>query len=283
MCIIVYHPNGADMVAKRNLKKCWDTNDDGAGYSFWDKASKMWIVKKGFMEWDIFWASFNSHNFSKRSVWIAHFRIATAGNTDGGNTHPFQICTNYSKMRQHSFRAKKIAYHNGVVGKGEDIASDTMTHIKHYIAPLFPSIHKKKIKKIIVKLCEASSSRWIMTNGSKLFFFGDWEEENGVYYSNKTYKIYPVYKYANKTTYNHGSAYGYSTYETYKKRKEAREKLDAAKEKVEKKDQIECPICGEKHFVMDSKYCVGECTCYTCGAVFDNDTNEIFFFEPEIV
>jgi len=51
MCIIIYHPEDTNMVSKQVLKHCWDKNSDGAGYSYWDQASKMWLVNKGFMSW----------------------------------------------------------------------------------------------------------------------------------------------------------------------------------------------------------------------------------------
>jgi len=275
MCIIIYHPEETNMVSKQVLKNCWDKNSDGAGYSYWDQAAKMWLVNKGFMTWNEFWLSFNAHSFSKQSTWIAHFRIATAGNTDGGNTHPFKICTNYDTMRVEKYRAKKIAFHNGVVGRGEDEVSDTMLHIKKYIAPLFPSIHKKKIKTIITHLCETNSNRWILTNGAHLFLFGDWEDKDGVYYSNKSYIVAKVHVYK-QTNYNNYN------YDYYRKRREEREAKEKKKKEKETERKIECPICGESKFVMDSPYNVGECTCYTCGCVFDETTHNVYFFEPVV-
>jgi len=279
MCIIIYHPEDTNMVSKQVLKHCWDKNSDGAGYSYWDQASKMWLVNKGFMSWSAFWLSFNAHSFSKQTTWIAHFRIATAGNTDGGNTHPFKICTNYDTMRIEKYRAKKIAFHNGVVGSGEDEASDTMFHIKTYIAPLFPSIHKKKINIIITHLCETNSNRWLLTNGATLFLFGDWETKDGVYYSNKSYVIVKTYI-SQYTNYNNYGNYNYDYYrnkraEEEKENKEVQDKINKIKT-----NKLECPICGESEFVMDSAYNVGECTCYTCGCVFDETSHDVYFFEP---
>ena len=274
MCLIIYHPENTNMVSKNLLKRVWKRNDDGAGYSFWDTTAKTWHVRKGFMEWEDFWKSFNENNFSKSSVWIAHFRISTAGDTDQGNTHPFINCSNYDIMRKLEFSAKNIVFHNGMIGQGEKNISDTMLHIKHYIYPLFSKITKRTIKKIIQKLCDTSSNRWLLTKGRTLYLFGDWEEDDGVFYSNTTYKPAKSYPLYNSRDYH--NAYGCSNSDWRKvwglgKKEEEKKKKD---------DKISCPICGEKHFVMDSRYCIGESICYTCGAVFDSDTDEIFFFEP---
>ena len=297
MCIIIFHPANTPAVKKKTLAQCWKKNSDGAGYSILNHETKTWAVSKGFMSWASFWRSFNSHKLKRDSTWVAHFRIATSGNTDGGNTHPFPVCQNLKKMRAVTYTTKKIAYHNGRIGAGDGIFSDSMVHIQKYIAPLFAHITNSKFKIIIEKLCDTKSNRWLLTTGDKVYLLGDWETDKGVYYSNKGYIIYKIHKTntdsanekwwkkydgKNITNYNtHTSAYEGYLERQAKKRQALIDAETEFEQTAETEKKVSCPICGEDHYVFESPYGMNECECHVCGAVFDKTTYNILFLEPQ--
>jgi len=188
----VYKPENVEQIEYDILEECFRCNSDGAGYSYWDEKEKIWNIIKGFMDFDDFWKSFEANEFTKESIWMAHFRIATSGNTDGGNTHPFVVCDNFNTMRKKLNKAEDIAYHNGVVGKGSKVASDTMEHIKECILPMHLLIEEPEYKKCMELVCEQSSNRWLITKGKDIYTYGNWEEDKGIFYSNTSYRI-PVY------------------------------------------------------------------------------------------
>ena len=63
MCIILYHPNGAELPSKDDLENCWDQNSDGAGLVV-DKGGVA-RIHKGFMTWEKFWAGYNNERLKK--------------------------------------------------------------------------------------------------------------------------------------------------------------------------------------------------------------------------
>lgn len=247
MCVIAFKPKDVEPMSKETLEECFRCNSDGAGYSYWDKENKIWAINKGFMTFPSFWKAFKKEKFSKDDTFMAHFRIATSGNKDGGNTHPFPVCDNFNTMRKKENTAEDIAYHNGVVGGGGKIASDTMERIKECILPMHHHIGDGKYEKIMDMVCQASSNRWLITKGDDIYMYGNWEEHEGVFYSNNSYKII---NYTTNTV-NHVKGnwrdpkWPYNVYEkehwdVYKKRKEAEKKTakeEAKKDNKEKKNE----------------------------------------------
>jgi len=271
VCIIVYHPKNAKQITKETLSICFQNNDDGAGYSFWDKEKNKWIIRKGFMEWDDFWESFNGNDFQSENIWSAHFRIGTSGKTDGGNTHPFPVCDDYVTMRKTEYETNIIAVHNGVMGKGEDDFSDTMKHIKEILFPMRDKINDKKFLKIFGKLCNTSSNRWLIASEASTLLLGDWKKFEGSYYSNTSYEEVKTWKAASASARGYNSSWN-DPYNWYNKRGENR--------KGTSKDELDCPSCGEKEFIAPSLFSNFKKRCYCCGAVFDPITDNISFFVP---
>jgi glutamine amidotransferase len=87
MCLAVYKPAGA-WASKEQLRNSYEANPHGAGYAYHD-GTQVHIVK-GFFSWRSFWKSYKRHVTSAMPA-LAHFRIATRGEKDMANCHPFNI------------------------------------------------------------------------------------------------------------------------------------------------------------------------------------------------
>ena len=272
MCIIVYHPKNAKPISKETLKICFTNNDDGAGYTFWNKTKNKWIIRKGFMEWKDFWESFSKKDFQSNSIWVAHFRIGTSGKIDGSNTHPFPVCNNYRIMKKTKYETDVIAAHNGIMSKGEEDFSDTMKHIKEILFPLRNKLNKKEFLNIFEMLCDSSSNRWFLADSKTTLLFGEWKKFEGSYYSNTSYEKVKAWKSTHNSTKHYGHDYGY--YDNWYN------KCNIPKNENNTNENSECPSCGEKEFVDESLFSNFKLRCFRCGAVFDPITNNISFFVP---
>ena len=216
MCIIAISKTGAKPLDKAVLDICFANNPDGAGFAWWDGEVEEWFVEKGFMTFDEFWEGYSSHNFQHDDYVVCHFRVGTSGLKDAGNTHPFPICDNVETMRQTKFHSPSIAIHNGVIGKGEAVASDTMVHVRDYLYPLYKFIHQEeKLVQIMADVSDLKYCRWFITDKEDIYQWGKWHEdkESGWEFSNENYKakkssvIYSTYKSPYNFNNNGGTTY----------------------------------------------------------------------------
>lgn len=256
MCIIAISEEGVKPLTEEILKTCFENNSDGAGFTWWDGWN--WQVRKGFMKWKKFKKAYNAMHFEADTLVMCHFRIGTSGNKDGGNCHPFPVCQDYNKMRKKSFQTSQIVIHNGVIGSGEGIASDTMKHIKKYIAPLTRYSEDKDLEIILRESLKTTSCRWVITNGPIYNLYGEWHDhDEGWKFSNTSYKprvTTTTTTYHNNT--NYGWGYGSTGYgDSYRDRYYTGNRFDYNKWKNDR-DRGRTPIANgnqAKRFVLDGK------------------------------
>lgn len=85
MCIAIFKP--ADKkISRETLRQCWDTNSHGAGFMY--ALNGKLIVRKGFMNFQKFWAAYQEVEGYSLGI---HFRISTGGGVNPENTHPFKV------------------------------------------------------------------------------------------------------------------------------------------------------------------------------------------------
>ena len=193
MCVIVYKPRGEKKIPKRIFKECWINNSDGAGYAYWNESIGKWSVRKGLMSFRKFWHSYREHKFGEDDIVLIHFRIGTSGGDTAELTHPFPVIEDLSKMGELKYDADNIVFHNGVIGfsakdKDGKSWSDTCVAIAEIIDPLHPYLDDDKIFNYISDPLESHQSKWVITKGSNIFQYGKWLIDNGIEYSNATYK-----------------------------------------------------------------------------------------------
>lgn len=229
MCIIVYKPQDKEMPSKEILKECFRCNPDGAGYMF--PEDNMVRIRKGFMTFDDFYKALISDytRIGASKAFVMHFRIGTQGGNTPENTHPFPLSKDMKYLKALEVKAKCGIAHNGIISltshshtrdyeqvwdeklgmmkyvtKTVDY-SDTMEFITEYLALIIKNKNWYKNEdnvKLIKKLVGTSNKFAIMTEDGNVTLINDFIEDDGIYYSNSSYKIvtYTQYRFPTTTT-----------------------------------------------------------------------------------
>jgi predicted glutamine amidotransferase len=143
---------------------------------------------------------------------VIHFRIGTHGANDQATTHPFPITSNYDDLRKTKVTSGLGLAHNGIISTYyyDKILSDTQAFVKDFLAPIkrvYKDFYKDtEYKKMILRV-GGHSKFAILNNDDQLYILGEFEKQDGVYYSNGTYK--DIYRYASLWDYDGGT---YSSY-----------------------------------------------------------------------
>lgn len=221
MCIIIAKPQNIPMPPEKTLENCFSNNPDGAGYMYCHKGSVH--IAKGFMTIRSLKESLSDLskkvNLDKVAM-VLHFRIGTQGRNDEGNTHPFPISDDITKLTKNSLKCNVAVAHNGIISLTSSYYSkdysDTVIFVRDYLSCLIekPNFYKNPNRiKVIDKL--ADSKLCFLSNDAHITTIGTFTEDKGVLYSNGTY-TYSRYSYSSaygsQTRYN---AYGYGYNDEY--------------------------------------------------------------------
>lgn len=196
MCIIAVKPRNIKNPSEETLRNMFYANPDGAGVAF-NLNGKLYIIK-GLMTFEAFWEVCKI--IPQESAAIYHTRIETSGGVCKELTHPFLLDKDVDKQRQIRIEIDKgeAVAHNGVFNefRWKEKNNDTTQFISTYLAPLKRLKDKANerildydIKEIINKLCDYSNKLAIIDERGETMCFGDnWIYENGIYYSNYTFR-----------------------------------------------------------------------------------------------
>jgi predicted glutamine amidotransferase len=181
MCIIAAIQPTAT-ISKETLKRCWDNNPHGGGFTYTD-GKRVQVVKE-MSSFKRLWKSFvECRELFPKSTFIVHFRISTHGKINEVNCHPFKV------SEQISFA------HNGIIRNSSfsNDFSDTVMFNTEILQQLPKNFLENKV---ILRLVEE-----YIGSGSKLAFLtwdntltlvnekaGTWDAETGVWFSNTGYK-----------------------------------------------------------------------------------------------
>lgn len=214
MCIIAAKAAGIPMPSRDTIKTMWEGNRDGAGLMYVEKGQVR--IEKGFMKYKDFTKVLD--RLEKRldltaTPVVLHFRITTHGGTKPENCHPFPITDNVGALKKLTITTDLGVAHNGIIPiaprKG---ISDTMEYIASQLAPLkkaMPRFYENKWAMLLVK--NAIESRMaFLTKEGKLYTIGDFVEDEGILYSNTSYKG----RVSRFRDYTYG-CYGLDEWETY--------------------------------------------------------------------
>lgn len=193
MCIIAAKPRGIDMPSKETIRRMWYNNPDGAGimYSADDKV----IIHKGFMKLSDFEAELEKLRKTvdlKKAGVVMHFRITTHGGTRPENCHPFPISMKLSRLRQTRLTTSIGVAHNGMISvtPRDKTISDTMEYIASQLYPLYkamPTFYENEYAMQLIQNAITSRMAFLLPDG-KIYTTGDFIEDNGMIYSNTSYK-----------------------------------------------------------------------------------------------
>lgn len=211
MCIISISAIGCDIPDEATRATMWHNNPDGAGfmYAMHNKVH----IHKGFMTLKALETALAELPFNPKDVpFMLHFRIGTHGGNIPENTHPFPITRKVKDMQALEYTCNEAFMHNGIIHSVEmskQNISDTMEYDRQILEPL-RRLDKEFYKNPALQILIAESingSRMVFLNGKgDIERIGEWVIDEGIVYSNSTYKDYKVKKTSSK--------YGYWGYDT---------------------------------------------------------------------
>jgi len=211
MCIIAVKNTGIKLPTRTILKACFDSNPDGAGYMF--ARNGVVHIRKGFMSFRRFWKDYRMMHLSADDAICYHFRIATSGKVSPMNTHPFPITSNLSQLKACYTDCAFGMVHNGVLGVGRRIekyfVSDTMEFIIDIMSKysIRNNLQDNAIQILLENYIGRSRIAILQADSTIIRLGNNWIEDNGLWYSNKSYQqtyrpktyhtpIYPVVDYS---------------------------------------------------------------------------------------
>lgn len=197
MCIIVSKEKGVKLPTKKILENCFNRNSDGAGFMYVKNNQVM--IDKGYMTFEDFYKRLKElkkefgNDLTDKAL-VMHFRIGTHGNNDKATTHPFPISSNEDELKKLKTTTNVGMAHNGIIPYYGyyTLLSDTQAFIKDYVS-IFRDLDKHFYKnERVMKLIEktANSKLCFLDNQENIYYLGEFVENEGVKYSNETYKSY---------------------------------------------------------------------------------------------
>ena len=217
MCIIAYKSAEAKFPSKKTLRTCFNNNPDGAGFMY--NASGVVHIKKGFMSFQQFWKALRAvrEEVGDNTSYVMHFRISTQAGMREDCTHPFPLSRHMKDMRLLDTTTSIGVAHNGIIsltsesGWSKTITySDTMKFITDYLSLIImgKSWYRDKDKKQLVENLIDNSRLAVLDSTGHCEMLGlGWVENNGVWYSNSSYKPKPKVSITKPYTYTDYSAY----------------------------------------------------------------------------
>ena len=220
MCIIAIKPAHHKMIDETTLETMFNTNPDGAGYMY--AYNNRVHINKGFMTLK---ELLNSLDNLKKKInieeipLILHFRISTSGKTDGATCHPFPVTSDLNALRKTHVITNLGMAHNGIICDFEEkksIYSDTQLFVNKCVSYLYDMnpkfLHDDRTKKLLEPIINGSRLAFLDSHGN-IYRFGDWCENDGIYYSNEGYipwqARYYHYDYTYYSKYYYGDDYYY--------------------------------------------------------------------------
>lgn len=195
MCVICVKKKGLAFPEKKWLKNCFDNNDDGAGFMY--AANGRVNIIKGFDTFEKFWSALGRarRKVGDDKAFVMHFRIATQG-FEMTMTHPFPLSEKMSDLKMLRCKCNIGVAHNGIISLTSDGSkhySDTMKFITDYMSLLvrgFGWRKNQRVRNAIEGLIHGSRLSVMDKYGNTDELGDGWVDEEGILYSNTSYK-YP--------------------------------------------------------------------------------------------
>lgn len=198
MCLALYKPAGikADW---NKLQNGMEHNSDGAGFAV--AVDGQLIVEKGFFKFEQFKMAFEPFEMYDA---IVHFRMATHGDKNKANCHPFDLRDFEDDLAgEASSRTPVAVIHNGIFSQANDDQkqwSDTWHVCRDLLAPLWLSDDKCFEKAHLIEM----GDHYVGTYNKLVFLDATgkcsiWGEKNGHWKDGSWYSNYSYsdYRYAN--------------------------------------------------------------------------------------
>jgi len=219
--MIAVKERGKDLPQKEHLRNGAEKNKDGMGIGWWKHGFNKVKVKKDFNNFEELW-KFIEDNIAKDDVLVVHFRTSTGGKKDNGGSHPYPVTSNRAFIRKEIFESNLIVAHNGIISDYDrnEVFSDTQQFILDILSkPIIKdNIGNNDIIKLIQMAVDPGRLVFLDKDGL-LILIGNWENEEGIYFSNTQYKTakYSILRYGAEDYYDnayYGSYFGKGKFNT---------------------------------------------------------------------
>jgi len=196
MCIIAISKERN--LTKEEFDNCFEHNSDGFGMGWFENGKQ--VFKKGIMDKKEAWGFYLDKTEIEKIGFphVCHFRIETTGGKIRSLTHPF-IVTQGSPTVLNYKGNSQILFHNGIVFGWEKIKTAMEEKLGFKI---HGDISDSRIAAIAVSFngrdyLDKLNSKFVVMNEGKIHIYGDFTTEEGITFSNGTYKtwrsgIYPI-------------------------------------------------------------------------------------------
>ena len=194
MCIIAIKPPHHKMIDESIIETMFQNNPDGSGYMY--SYNNKVHIEKGFMTLK---ELLNSLDNLKKKVnieeipLILHFRISTSGKVDGATCHPFPVTSDLNALRKTHVITNLGMAHNGIICDFEEkksIYSDTQLFVNKcvsYLYDIHPKfLHDDRTKNLLEPIINGSRLAFLDRHGN-IYRYGEWCEDDGIFYSNEGY------------------------------------------------------------------------------------------------
>jgi len=200
MCIICVKPKGINLPDKDLLDRCFTNNPNGVGFAIHKENQENVYIQKGFMKFDDFYNTLIQQDIQDNDEVIVHFRLATSGRVDSGNTHPFVITSKKLLLRETScITHKTVMAHNGILSQFSDKSkkySDTQLFITNILADkkVYAGLYTSKaIQRLLTDYISTDKLAFLNARQG-ILLIGEFIEYKGCLYSNSGYE-YPRWRY----------------------------------------------------------------------------------------
>jgi hypothetical protein len=200
MCIIIVKPKGNELT-KETLEICFDNNDDGAGFMWFDSDRGLVVGDKGYMKFAALWAGLERKGFTEGDVLtkergvVLHCRIATHGSVQPALTHPFPLTEEEPLLRSLNWEYEWGMVHNGTIPGVSDWnnknESDTFAFVRDYLSDekVLSLINHEPFVNILTFNLKASNKFAIFTPDGDLVLIGSFVKgQDGNIYSNSSFQ-----------------------------------------------------------------------------------------------
>ena len=224
MCIIAIKPAHHKMIDESIIETMFENNPDGSGYMY--SYNNKVHIEKGFMTLK---ELLNSLDNLKKKVnveeipLVLHFRISTSGKVDGATCHPFPITSDLNALRKTHVITNLGMAHNGVIYDFEEkksIYSDTQLFVNKCVSYLYDLNHKflhdDRTRNLFEPIINGSRLAFLDKHGN-IYRYGEWCEDDGIFYSNEGYIPWQSRYYRVNDTYYSKYYYGDDDYYYYVK------------------------------------------------------------------
>jgi len=198
MCVALIKKSGIDLPSENILKICFKNNPHGAGFALF--RNNQIYIHKGFFTFEGFLKELKNVEPTKEEPMLIHFRVATHGKINIENCHPFPIVDKFYKMVHpiKVFSDTDVMVHNGKLNIA--ITSSKFSDSMHFAKEIV-GLDRKRFASIINMAIAPTSTNSrgsrvaILTKDGELEKYGEgWIEDDGIIYSNDSYKEFSTYK-----------------------------------------------------------------------------------------